>query len=44
MKTTTDEEDFFYKILLSFEYEIDLIWNDLSQETLIAACLDPRFA
>jgi len=35
--------ELFYKVVLGFESEIDNFWNGMPQETLIAACLDPRF-
>jgi len=34
--------ELFYKVVLGFESEIDNFWNGMPQETLIAACLDPR--
>jgi len=37
------QNEVFYQVLIEFEKEINLIWNDMPQETLIASCLDPRF-
>jgi hypothetical protein len=34
--------DVFYSVLLDFQRSINDIWDSLPQETLIAACLDPR--
>jgi len=36
------EKEELYQVLIAFEIEINLIWDDMTQETLIASCLDPR--